>query len=114
MNELTRDDLLDVLETISERQLRAIRAMRRNRIYSTIPLHKGKSNISMVEEILKDKGGPLHIDEIVQIANQRFGRKLRRESLVSAITKKIMDEETFCRVGRNTFDLLRRRKEEIP
>jgi hypothetical protein len=52
--------------------------------------------------------GPLHISEILARAQERFQRHLSRESLVSALTKKVLDQRTFCRVGRNTFDLLER------
>ena len=111
MQALTRDDLLDVLETVSEKQLRAIRSLRQKRERSVPAARKGRSNISIVEDILKAKDGPLHINEIVRLAAQRFGRKLSRESLVSALTKKVLDENTFCRVGRNTFDLRLRHQE---
>ncbi len=35
-------------------------------------------------------------------------RPLRRESLVSALTKKVLDHHTFTRTAPNTFDLLHR------
>jgi hypothetical protein len=42
------------------------------------------------------------------MANQSYGVKLSRESLVSAITKKVLDQNTFCRTAPNTFDLINR------
>ena len=48
------------------------------------------------------------VNEILQKAAQRYGKKLGREFLVSALTKKVLDEHTFCRVARNTFDLRER------
>jgi hypothetical protein len=33
---------------------------------------------------------------------------LSRDSLVSALTKKVLDQHTFCRTAPNTFDLLHR------
>ena len=106
MSDLTRDELLDVLEKTAEGQLRALRSLRRagNRP-APARRRQGKSNISIVEDILKTHGGPLHIDEIIQQAARRHQRHLSRESLVSALTKKVLDEQTFCRVARNTFDL---------
>jgi hypothetical protein len=71
-----------------------------------------KSNVSIVEEILKSAGQPLHINQILEQAQLLFGRKLSRESLVSALTKKVLDQQTFCRVARNTFDLLDRPNRE--
>lgn len=106
---LTRDQLLDVLETAAHAQLRALRALRpptprRGRP----PGQKGKSNIAIVEDVLKAAGGPLHIQDILAQAQQRFRRPLRRESLVSALTKKVLDGQTFVRTAPNTFDLAHR------
>lgn len=109
MPELSRDELLDALEAAASGQLRALRALRPRPRRPGRPLAgKGKSNISIVEDILESAGGPLHIRQIIAQARARFGRALSRESLVSALTKKVLDRHTFCRVGPNTFDLLHR------
>ena len=105
---MTRDELLIILEKTAEGQLRAVRSLRRAGARPERRSRKGKSNISIVEDILKAHGGPLHITEILQKAAQRYGQKLSRESLVSALTKQVLDEQTFCRVARNTFDLRER------
>jgi hypothetical protein len=52
--------------------------------------------------------GPLHINEIILRAKKDCRRQLRRESLVSALTKKVLDQNTYCRTAPNTFDLLSR------
>jgi hypothetical protein len=62
----------------------------------------------LVQAILAQADQPLHIDEIVARAQKQFGRQLRRESLVSALTKKVLDQNTFRRTAPNTFDLLNR------
>jgi len=108
MSELTREELLNILEKTTEGQLRAVRSLRRAAASPPRQTRKGKSNISIVEDILRTHGGPLHINDILQKAAERYGKKLSRESLVSALTKKILDEQTFCRVARNTFDLRER------
>jgi hypothetical protein len=110
MSDVTREELLNIFEKIAEGQLRAVRTLRRDGRPRGPHKRQGTSNISIVEDILKAKAGPLHINEIIQIAAKRYGKKLSRESLVSALTKKVLDEQTFCRVARNTFDL-RQRKE---
>ena len=68
---------------------------------------KRRSKIGIVEDILREAGQPLHITQIIQIASQRFGLALDRDSLVSALTKKVRKGDTFIRAGRNTFGLLR-------
>lgn len=104
----SRDDLLDILTTAAEGQLRALRALRRRQLRPEPKVGKRKSNIAMVEDILRSSAGPLHISKILTQAQERYQVQLSRESLVSALTKKVLDRHTFCRVGRNTFDLLER------
>lgn len=107
---LTRDELLDTLECMLEGQLRAVRSLRggrRRKEREPTPGGK-KSNTAIVEDLLTSEGGPLHINEIIARAKRDHGRELKRESIVSALTKKVLDRRTFCRTGRNEFDLLNR------
>lgn len=109
MTEITREDMLEIMEKSTEAQLRAIRSLRRTPAATGVRRsRKGKSNVEIVADVLAAAGGPLHINEIIRRAQAQFGRPLQRESLVSALTKKVLDERTFRRVGPNTFDLLQR------
>jgi len=105
---VTRDDFLDVLETGLVAQLRAIRACRRGPAGSARrgPRLGKKSNMATIEDILRASGQPLHINEIIRRARQDHGIALKRESIVSALTKKVLDGNTFARSGRNVFALL--------
>ena len=106
---LTKNDILDVLETSALAQLRALRSFRRAQQRPTTPPGtKPKSNMEIVYDILLAAKGPLHITEILQRAQKDHRRQLRRESLVSALTKKILDHNTFSRTAPNTFALLKR------
>jgi len=106
---LTREQLLDILESTAHAQLRALRTFRPTKPRGRRPPdQKGKSKIAIVEDVLKTAPGPLHIHDILTQAQQRFRRKLSRESLVSALTKKVLDHHTFTRTAPNTFDLLHR------
>lgn len=107
MNPLTKNDLLEVLENSTFAQLRALRALRRS--HERQPSEPGrKSNMHIVYDILVAAKGPLHINEIILRAKKDCRRQLRRESLVSALTKKVLDQNTYCRTAPNTFDLLSR------
>jgi len=109
MNPLTKTDLIEVLETSTLAQLRALRALRRSEQRPAVaPDPKRKSNMDIVYDILLAAQGPLHINAIIQRAKKDFHRPLRRESLVSALTKKVLDQNTFARTAPNTFDLLKR------
>ena len=47
-----------------------------------------------------------HIDEIIRIAGEARGVVLHRESIVSALSKKLLEGKVFRRTGRNEFALL--------
>jgi len=47
------------------------------------------------------------VSEIIAKAEKVFGAKLERESLVSALSKKVMKGDRFIRTGKNTFALKR-------
>ena len=109
MNPLNKDDLIEVLEKTALAQLRALRALRRSEHRNTsAPEPKRKSNMDIVYEILLTAKGPLHINDIIQRAKKDNHRQLHRESLVSALTKKVLDQNGFTRTAPNTFDLLKR------
>ncbi len=66
---------------------------------------KRMSNIQIAEDILNSAGHPLHISDIIRLAEQRYQIKLHRDSIVSAILKKINADQTFIRTAPNTFAL---------
>ena len=109
MNPLNKDELLEILENTALAQLRALRALRRSEHRRGSPAEpKGKSNMQILHDILLAAKGPLHINDLIQRAKKDFHRQLHRESLVSALTKKVLDRNTFTRTAPNTFDLLKR------
>jgi hypothetical protein len=63
------------------------------------------SNIEIVENVLDGAGRPLHVSEIIRMAEQDHQVRLNRDSIVSAILKKINAGQTFIRTAPNTFSL---------
>jgi hypothetical protein len=109
MNPLNKDDLIEVLENTTLAQLRALRALRRSAHRKAPPPEpERKSNMDIVYDILIAAKQPLHINDILQRAKKDYHRQLHRESLVSALTKKVLDQNLFTRTAPNTFDLLKR------
>lgn len=105
-----RDDLIDVLETVSRAQLSALRRLRRSGQRKPIPGSAGPakrmSHIDMVHDILRRTGRPLHISEILSLVAKRHGVELDRESIVSALAKRVARQDRFVRTAPNTFWLL--------
>jgi hypothetical protein len=100
-----KDAVLEVLIDSTEAQLRALRRLRgqgpepRRR-------RKSRSNLDLVEDILRTAGLPLHIREILERVARVHGVELDRESLVSQITKQVLRRRRFVRTAPNTFALL--------
>ena len=66
---------------------------------------KRTSKIEIAQNVLNQAGKPLHVSEIVQLAKQVYGVQLDRDSIVSAILKKVKTGRTFIRTAPNTFAL---------
>lgn len=63
------------------------------------------SNINVVKNVLSSADRPLHVSEIIRIAEEEHQVQLNRDSIVSAILKKINAGQTFIRTAPNTFAL---------
>jgi DNA-directed RNA polymerase delta subunit len=102
--EEVRDIILDTIVVSLEAQLRALKRLRGSADEEE-PREKSMSQTDIVSRILSAAGTPLHVSQIISEAEKTFGVKLDRESLVSALSKKVMKEDRFMRTGKNTFDL---------
>ena len=101
--------LLETIEASLHAQINAVRRLRRAGVSPPTAAARtpraGRSQLSIVSDILQAAGQPLHITEIIEQAQQRFAQKLDRESLVSALTKRIARGDRFTRTAPNTFAL---------
>jgi len=98
------DKYLEIKRELLQAQLKVVYRHQRK----TVPLGqkiKRTSNLTIVEDILQNSGQPLHISKIIQIAQKDYGVNLERDSIVSALIKKINAENIFVRVAPNTFAL---------
>lgn len=106
-DELSNETMLHVLEAMLKAGLRAVReelAATGEKKKQTRTTQR-KSNTKIVADLLRKAGHPLHIDEIIRLAGDE-GVELHRESIVSAMTKKLLEGKLFRRTGRNEFALL--------
>ena len=103
--------VLDALISSLEAQLRAVIRLRDNlpRVRKKSALassSQARSQLDLVEDVLRRAGGPLHIDQIIERVQKAHAVTLDRESIVSALSKKIHRAERFLRTGKNIFALL--------
>ena len=66
---------------------------------------KRTSNIEIAKNILRVAGRPMHVSEIIKLAERDFKVTLNRDSIVSAMLKKVNADQTFIRTAPNTFAL---------
>ena len=100
-----RHAVLDAIIISMEAQLRALKRMRQGPVEKMKPKRVGLSQVDLVENILASAGESLHINDIIDRVEKRHNVRIDRESIVSALTKKVKRGERFVRTDRNTFAL---------
>lgn len=100
-----REIILDTIEASLDAQLRAVRRLREP-LEKEVRPREGLSQIDMAYDILRRAGKPLHITSLLAAIEKTHGVRVDRESLVSALTKKVAKGDRFTRTDKNTFGLL--------
>jgi hypothetical protein len=99
--------ILDITEASLEAQLRAVRRLKSG---EETPRAKGvckrMSQVDMAYDVLKKARTPLHVSDLIDRIEQHHGQRLDRESLVSALVKKVQRQDRFVRTDKNVFGLL--------
>ncbi len=95
---------LDLFESLLSAQLHVIRQLKApKKAKPKTEALKGMSNIDMALDILRQSPRPLHISEILDHVKAKYKVTLDRESLVSALVKKIHRLKGLSRTAPNTF-----------
>ena len=110
--------ILDIIETSLAAQLRAVRRLKSGEgTGKSRRRKKGMSQVDMAYDILRRTKAPLHVSEIIarieQLHQSRgldmpllHGQRVERESLVSALVKKVQRQDRFVRTDKNVFGLI--------
>jgi hypothetical protein len=105
-----KEILLEVLEFQLEYQLRAVRQLRgKAGTEAILPPRRGRRRQSLVDlsaQILTEEQKSLHVDELVQLLQKRFGRLTDRDALSSSLAKKARAGVLFRQTGPATFALI--------
>ena len=95
---------LSFYESLFSAQLRALRQFKSPKPRSVKRREgKGMSNMDMAIDILQQARKPLHISEILAQVKAKHRVSLDRESLVSALVKKVHRNQGLTRTAPNTF-----------
>ncbi len=95
---------LSFYESLFSAQLRTVRQLKSPKPRKAKEReNKGMSNIYMALDILRRAQRPLHISEIIAQVKAKYGVALDRESLVSALVKKVHRHRELSRTAPNTF-----------
>jgi len=97
---------LSFYESLFSAQLRAIRQLKSPKLRKDKEGEKkSMSNMYMATDILQRAQRPLHISEIIAQVKNKYGVTLDRESLVSALVKKVHRRQGLSRTAPNTFQI---------
>jgi hypothetical protein len=105
MADAIRDEILAAFELALDTQLRAVRRLRGRRATPERGRARGLSNVDMSFAILQRAKAPLHVDDLIVAIAQAYGVQPARDSLVSALTKKVVAGDRFEKTAPNTFGL---------
>jgi hypothetical protein len=97
---------LSFYESLFSAQLRAIRQLKSPKPRKAKETERrGMSKMYMAIDILQRAQRPLHISEIIAQVKTKYGVTLDRESLVSALVKKVHGRRGLSRTAPNTFQI---------
>jgi HrpA-like RNA helicase len=104
MEDKIPENLLNLYESLLSAQLRAVRQLKnRKATKGKSKKEEGMSNMDMAMDILRQARKPLHISEILAQVKAKHRVSLDRESLVSALVKKVHRNQGLTRTAPNTF-----------
>ena len=111
MEKQQRELILETIETLLELQLRSVRKLlNKEEVTTNVVQRRGKKRKSLVDlsiDLLTDEQRPVHVDELVELLMDHYGRVTDRDSLSSALAKKAKQGLLVRRVSPATFELLR-------
>lgn len=97
---------LSFYENLFSAQLRAVRQLKSPKLKKPKGIQeKSMSNMGMAIDILRQAKNPLHVSEIIAQVKTKHGVTLDRESLVSALVKKMHRNPGLSRTAPNTFKI---------
>jgi len=102
------EELLNLHESLLRAQLNVVRQIRKEAGLQELdePKEKRMSQMDMVYDILNQTQKPMHVNDIISIAKDKFDVELDKESIVSALAKRVKRQDRFIKIAPNTFTLI--------
>jgi hypothetical protein len=102
------EELLNLHESLLRAQLNVVRQLRKEAGIQELekPKEKSMSQMEMVYDILSHVKQPMHVNDIIAIAKDKFDVELDKESVVSALAKRVKRQDRFIKTAPNTFALI--------
>ena len=102
------EEFLNFYESMTRAQLNVIKQFRKSIGIATVeePKEKRMSQMDMIYDILSIAGHPMHVNDIIATVGKHFNVQLDKESVVSALTKRVKRQDRFIKIGPNTFSLI--------
>jgi hypothetical protein len=101
---------LQILELQLDYQLRAVKQLQgKPEEVTPVPIRRGRRRQSLVDlsiQILTEARQPLHVNELVSLLQNRFGRLTDRDTLSSALAKKARQGILLRQTAAATFALI--------
>ena len=98
------DGLLTLYESVLSAQLHVIRQLKAPKpAKPKRAIQQSMSNINMALDILHQAHQPLHVSDLLAQVKAKYKITLDRESLVSALVKKVHRHQGVLRTAPNTF-----------
>lgn len=102
-----RQAILQIEEIKLVAQLRAVRAaLKGAKDPRPDDINKPMSQVECAYQVLKSAKKPLHVSELIKLCHEQFGMEIYRESIVSALLKKVNRLDRFIKTEPNTFGLM--------
>lgn len=98
------DKCLDLVEELAKSTLDVVKKFRQS-TSDTKARAPRTYKFEYVETILQNARKPLHIDDIIDIAGKEYNANINKDSLSSAISKKIRSGSNITRTAPNTFEI---------
>ena len=102
------EDLVNLYESLLRSQLNTLKQFRKDAGYieQEKPVERRMSHMDMVYNILKRTEQTMHVNDIIIAIEKNFGIKVDRDSLVSALAKRVARQDRFIKTAPNTFALI--------